>query len=216
MSESNPSRIRVSLTQFADFATKPPEQQLTVARKVAKQHLDGYEVPQDFYKGFREGVQAMHRENHEIGFLEQLCSAQTQPGRAKHYSLLFEGYRRFLGNTEVEGMVAPEGVWQLGQLTIRVRPEIAIRMNGDTLLLKLWLSNDPSLNRRRSQILNQLIRESIPACEENLVPAVLDVRRSKLFTSDEHSKDHAAILQAQATSFISLYSYARKQLLTRV
>ena len=197
--------ISISLTQFSSFATKPGPQQLTVVRTIRKQHEEGYEVPQDIYKQFRDGLKRMHRDGKPKSFLDEVVSRQTESSRMKHYPILATGYKKFLGRKTVDWMESPQGVWQFDELRVNIRPEISLLLNEEPLAIKLWLNDDNSLNKRRAEIITHMMEQAIPTCEEELGACVLDVRRGKLFRSGKSDKEQSALLRSQARAFISLY-----------
>lgn len=204
--------VSVSFTQFCDFATKPPEQQLTVVRRVVKGHLDGYQPKMDQHKALREAIQLMLKEDLGFDYLTQVSSMQTEPSRAKHYPILVEGLRKWIGRKTFEGAVPQQGSWNSGGLEVRVRPEILAVLDGEPLLIKLWLAADPSLTSRRAKLINQLMYEAIPACGDELTPCVLDVRKNKDFRADGGCEEMGIILRSQATSFVQMYAAMRERL----
>ena len=199
------SGVRISLTQFLNFATKPPEQQLTVVREIKKQHLEGYQVPPDCYKQFREAVVHMHKNGLGKGYLDQVASSQTEATRVKHYPELADGYKKFMGRKTLVWFEPQKGVWSCQELLVNVRPEIALVVNGQPRLIKLWLNDDQSLNKRRSELITHMMRLAIPSLQDDCQPAVLDVRSARLFEIGKSDADLSVLLSAQAMSFVHMY-----------
>jgi len=197
--------VRISLTQFLNFATKPPEQQLTVVRTIRKQHDEGYEVPPDCYKQFREAVIRMHRTGKSKDYLDQVANRQTEPTRAKHYPDLAAGYKKFMGRKTLGWFEPPTGLWTCEDLRINIRPEIALVVDGTPTAIKLWLNNDDSLNKRRAEIITHMMSTALPSTQDDLTTAVLDVRKGKLHREGKSDKEQTALLRSQALGFVSLY-----------
>jgi hypothetical protein len=198
------SRVRLSLTQFLSFATKPPEQQLTAVREIRKQHEEGYEVPPDLYKQFREAVVRMHKERKPKTYLDGIAAAQTEPARAKHYPELATGYKKFLGKKTVQWFDPPSGVWEFDGLTINVRPEVGLVIDEVPTVLKLWLKGDQSLNKRRAEIISHLMSQALALGGQTII-SVLDVRKGKAFPVGKSDHEQSVLLRAQARNFLSMY-----------
>lgn len=169
-------KVKISLTQFLNFATKPPEQQLTVVRTIRKQHEEDYRVPLDLYKQFRDAVIQMHRNGKSKNVLDQLVRQQTEPTRAKHYPDLVAGYKKFMGRKSLDWFEQPHGIWECEELRIKIRPEVALVVDGIPTAIKLWLNNDDSLNKRRAEMITHMMATAIPSSSDGLTTAVLDVR----------------------------------------
>lgn len=199
------SQVKVSLTQFLNFATKPPEQQLTVVREIRKQHDEGYDVPPDIYKQFREAVVRMHKHRKPKDYLDDLVSRQTEASRLKHYPPLAAGYKKFLGRKTTDWFDPPEGIWLCDDLRINVRPEVGLVIDGVPTAIKLWLRDDDSLNKRRAELINHLMKQALPHTTDELIVGVLDVRRAKPFYAGKSDHEQTALLRAQAKGFVSLY-----------
>lgn len=197
--------VSISLTQFLNFATKPPEQQLTVVREIRKQHDEGYEVPPDLYKQFREAVVRMHKNGRPKDDLDRVATIQTEPSRVKHYPPLVAGYKKFLGRKTTEWFDPPEGIWACEDLFIKIRPEVGLVIDGIPTAIKLWLKDDDSLNKRRAELIVHLMQQALPHTTDDLVVSVLDVRKAKPFSAGKSDHEQTALLRAQARSFVSLY-----------
>ncbi|WP_417383685.1 hypothetical protein [Gimesia sp.] len=199
------THVKISLTQFLNFSTKPPEQQLTVVRAIRKQHEVGYRVPPDCYKQFREAVIRMHQTGKSKDYLDQLAGQQTEPTRAKHYPGLVAGYKKFMGRKTLDWFERPTGVWVCEDLKINIRPELALVIDGTPTAIKMWLNNDDSLNKRRAEMITHMMTTAIPSANDELTTAVLDVRKGKLYRQGKSDKEQTALLRSQAKCFLSLY-----------
>lgn len=199
------AKIQISLTQFFNFATKPPEQQLTVVREIRRQHDEGYDVPPDLYKQFREGVVRMHKLRKPKDYLDETVARQTEPSRVKHYPTLVAGYKKFLGRKATEWFDPPEGVWSCEELRINIRPEIGLVIDNIPTALKMWLKDDDSLNKRRAELITHLMRQALPHSTDEMVVAVLEVRKGKSFHSGKSDHEQTVLLRAQARNFVSMY-----------
>lgn len=196
--------ISVSFTQFIRYATKPPEQQLTVVRQIRQQHESGYDVPPDCYKQFREAVVKLLKEKRPKEYLDHVANSQEEASRAKHYPILAAGFKSFLGRKQYTWIEPPTGYWKPDGLKIRVRPEIGLRFGGSDYFIKLWLNDENDVNKRRASLLTHLMGLALGGNDAGRL-AILDVRRGKLFEHEGNDPQQFALLRSQAASFVSLY-----------
>lgn len=197
--------VKVSLTKFVDFATKPGEQQLTVVREVRRQHATPYEPPPDIYKQFRDAVKRMHRAGREKSYLDDVAGRQTEPSRVKHYPFLVGGYKKFLGRKQVEWFDPPSAVWLREDLRVNVRPELGLVTDGHRTLVKLWLKDGDGLNKKRAELIVHLMGEAYDQLTDETRMCVLDVRKGRPYYAGKDSSHHGVLLTAQARSFVSMY-----------
>ncbi|MBY0588715.1 hypothetical protein K2X85_16200 [bacterium] len=200
-------QVGISLTQFVNFATKPPEQQLTEARRIKQQHMEGYDVPPDMYKQFRDAVVRMHKQRRDKSYLDEVVARQTESSRVKHYPTLASGYKKFLGRKDVEWFDPPSGVWIFEDLRIKITPELGLVINGRPTVIKLYLNDSQTLIKRRAEIIIHLMKLGIPTlAEDDEVDAcVLDVRKGQLFMAGKSDREQSILLRAQARNFVSMY-----------
>lgn len=205
MAKSTTDSIGISLSQFVDFATKTPEQQLTVVRTIRRQHEQGYDVPGDLYKQFKDCVIRMHERRQDKSVLDAMLADQSEPARVQHYPSLVTGYKRFLGRKALTWFSPLRGGWSYSELFVRTSPELGLEWNGQRRLIKLYLKQDEDLNKRRAEIVNHLMRLAMLEGDDLIIPAVLDVRKAKLHEAGKSDHEQTILLQAQARAFVELY-----------
>lgn len=197
--------VKVSLTKFVDFATKPGEQQLTVVRQVRQQHATPYEPKPDIYKQFREAVRRLHRTSAQKSYLDGVAKRQTEPSRVKHYPPLVAGYQKFLGRKQVQWFDPPATVWACEDLQVNVKPELGLVIDGERTLVKLWLKDGDGLNKKRAELIVHLMGEAYDQLTDETRMCVLDVRKGRPYYAGTQPVNNAVLLTAQARSFVSMY-----------
>lgn len=68
-----------------------------------------------------------------------------------HYAGACRGYKKWLGRKALSWMEPPQGTWTHGELTVKVRPELMLGINGCPHLIKLYFTapRSPRLGRQR-------------------------------------------------------------------
>lgn len=203
--------ITISMTQFVAFLMKDGRAQMTAVRAIKKQHIDGYAVPPDLYKQFRDGLIAHHRGGLPKQQLELIASSQSDPNRRREYANLVAGYGKFLGRKQPKWFTPPRGRWEFGGLAVNVRPELGLKLDledaSELLVVKLHLNKpgpggESTLDKRRAETMTHLMRLAIPSAP-SLLPAILDVRRGRLFRN--HDEGLTPLLRGHACAFVEMY-----------
>lgn len=204
MTETTQS-VRISLTQFTNFALKAGPEQLTAVRTIKKQHSQPYSPAPDPYKRFRAGVIRTHQNNLPKQALDALIDAQTDPNKQEDYPELVAGYKSFWGRKKMDWFQPPAGIWSVDDLEISVKPELGLIIDGDAHLIKMYPNKPRELDKRKAAVVMHVMRLAIPAIDEMMKTCILDVRKGKLFSCSKLDADAEALLHGQAKLFIEVY-----------
>lgn len=200
--------IDVSLTSFADFLMKGGRSQITAVRQFRQQYEQGYQQGFDYYKRFRDGVRAFHREGLLIDSLHDLAKTIEPKSKKTNYELLARGYSKFwarsfqeLGATSID---APKSSWTYGDLNVRINPEVALQSGSETYFIKLYNKKD-ALKKLSLDVVLHLMQHSLSDVCERPVICMLDVRRGRLFEATNYDSQLQHLLEAQSLAFCHLW-----------
>jgi hypothetical protein len=155
--------MNISLTSFVDFATKSGMAQITKTREILKQEQEGYAPYSDFYKKVREGIISYHQSGGgDKKQLDGLCRNLSDERKRLHFEAIVKGYKRFLGRKEIEWFDPPSSPWTVGNLTVRVNPELGLVLKGRPTVVKLYLSSG-EFGGHNTQLLNSPAIPSNPS-----------------------------------------------------
>lgn len=196
--------IEITLTQFVDFVLKSGTQKLTVVRAVKRQHAEDYDPKKDFYKAFRDGVVALHRERRSVSSLDRLTNALADKKKQTAYPALIAGYRKFVGRKSLEWITPLKKSWVLDDLSVSLNPELGLKINGKAHLVKLYLKDGEPKKRQVEAMLHLLQSELRPSTGSRQV-GILDVRRGKLLLPSEFDPAYLTLMEGEARSFSSIY-----------
>jgi len=192
---------KVSLTTFVDFATASGSARLTKVVQAKKSYASAYSPQRDYYKPLREAIEEVFESGWNAADLKKRLAAVSDPKKATNYELCRKGLTRWAGRKSFVSHEKPSASWRSGGLTVRVNPELDLDINGTRHLIKLYFKGDP-LSKSRADVILHLIGSSKKGKN---VPAVLDVRRAKLYVPTVSRPGMAALLQAEAAAFTALW-----------
>lgn len=203
--------MQISATTYNDFLLAAGTARLTVVRKAYGRYTKPYRQREDFYRPVREAIKGLHRSGRDRSQLRALV-ADVDERRREHFDACVDGYAKWIGRKRIMWFRTPERViWQAGELAVSIFPELGLSVNGTRYYIKLHATSAP-ISQRKANILLQLVAKAVP--DDAIKPAVLDVRRSRLFTSTAVSADLDIVLRSEALSFVAMWreieSAARK------
>jgi hypothetical protein len=191
----------VSMTTFVDFVTASGTARLTRVRQAKAQYGCEYDPRADYYKPLRERLVQTLKDGWSAKALRQQLASVSDGKKQANYETCRRGFTAWAGRKQLSLGDARRGVWKSGGLAVAVNPELALEINGAPHIVKLYFKADP-LSQQRANIVLELLREAVAA---DVTPAVLDVRRGKLFTPTVTVPGIDAFLASEAAAFSTLW-----------
>lgn len=198
--------MNVSMSEFVDFHV------LTGSARVAKvralKNRGEYDPAMDFWRPLRKGIAAFHlrHQGDQRSLPDFLTSISDR--KVVRYRAAMAGHAKFLRAREVRGFRAPPSAsWQVGDLNVRVNPEVGLRIDGQQYVIKLYFKAEP-LSRGRAQALIALMEEELGSrVAPGISFGVLDVPNASLSLTDRRSSldDTKIALRAEAVAFVDIW-----------
>jgi hypothetical protein len=196
--------IRVSLTDFVDFAMKSGVPKITKIAHV-KQRPD-YSPAADFYKRLREAIVDAHRNSGGKSLIRTVANGQSDRKKKKHYPPVAKAYTSWWGRKNLVWFVPPRKVWKTGSVELRVNPELGLEVNGKPHVIKLYFKPD-KLAKNRAEMIAYLMEQQLRRNTGNGVAfSVLDVRRKNLMTLTTPPKRLGALLQGELAALEAMWA----------
>ncbi|MFM2385541.1 MAG: hypothetical protein RL660_298 [Bacteroidota bacterium] len=193
------SKIEISLTDFVDFVCKSGNAKLTKVREIKRR--DAYSPATDFYKALREGIINIHANNEDRKELKTILNSVSDPKKIKNYTVALEGYKKYWGKKKFVWFTPPRKHWIVGNLDIRINPELGLQFNDNFYVIKLYLKSDNLSKDKISQILTLMEKQLRKSVEKEIKFAVLDVKNSKIFIKEDSDISLVPLLDGEAKCF---------------
>lgn len=190
----------ISLTYFVDFMLTSGSRRIASAHLIKQGPDERYS---DFYKPVREAIVDMHRKGLDTRVLADLLESLQDPREKRIFPKVVIGYNKFLRrHRKVTWFEPPRGDHHLGELSVRVNPELGLLLDGQPHAIKLYFRGE-ALSSQRAVLINEIQSRALADTWPGMVFAVLDVRRSKLFPR-EPRPGVSRLIHAEAASLASL------------
>lgn len=199
--------IKLSFTQFLNFAIKNGAPKLTAVKKIKEG--PAYHPAIDYWKEFRDKVRYIHSNNKDINELDSLLT-EINTKKIPNYRTAINNYKNFVKGLNVKWFDPPKASYSYGGVMINVNHELGLYINGQPYLIKMILSKD-GMKFAKKNNLNTTLALSYLATEyteipENTKSKVLIVSKKKPYDSEYPSKDSIALLNSEIGFFESLYN----------
>ena len=199
--------IELSLTDFVDYVSKAGSSKLTKVRQLKERDIV-YNPAHDFYKALREGITDIHRTNGTKADLNRIIENLKDKKKLENYNLTLEGYKKFWGRKNINYFDPPFKHWIIGDLDVRINPELGLEFNGEFYIIKLYFKSDKLSKDKTAQILTLMEAElrNVDGVEEEVKMAILDVKNSKLYIKDDKNLSLIILLAGEAKGFQEMWN----------
>lgn len=137
--------------------------------------------------------------------LGEILQNVTDEKKKENYADALAGYKKFWGRKDIKWLKPPAKHWSLGEIDIRVNPELGLEYDGNFYIIKMYLKADKLSKDRVTQILSLLEDQLRSKVESEVIFCVLDVRNSKLYCNDSKNKSLMTLLKGEAISFETIW-----------
>ena len=190
----------ISLSSFAAFVGTPERGKRLFVAKLQEE----YSPARDYYGQIREAIKAGRRINNDRLAMDGVL-ASCPPGRKHNYGELAGGWLHFVASCSNDTLIdIPAGRWRTSGIRVRVTPDLAVRRaDGSYEAIKLYFRNDKPSEREVATTL-WLLRRTLPRILREARPALLDVRRAKLYDRMPLIDGFEQLLEAEAVRLAAL------------
>ena len=199
-------KAEISLSDFISFVNKTGNTKQTKVKQL--KNRDEYEPYSDFYKPLREKIQRIHKKGKDRKELDSILASLTDPKKIKSYPPLIEGYKKWWGKKKILFFPPPSKKWKVGEIEIRINPELGLEYNSQFYIVKLFFKDEKINKQQIDQILTLMeyqLRSKVS--EPEIKFALLDVRKSKLYIKKDNDLSELPLLLGEAQSFETIWKH---------
>lgn len=192
----------ITLTTFVDFVGATGTARIPKVRDAKRFYEQGYAPERDFYKPLRESIETCFARGWSAAELKKALADVSDPKKIDNYEDCRQGLTKWVGRKKITRRAPTRGAWKSGTVEVGINPELHLVVNGVPHLIKLYLKADP-LSKQKANVVLYLLGKLAPS---GTTVAVLDVRRSKLFTPTVAISGMEALLKAEAAALATMWS----------
>lgn len=198
--------INISLTEFMNFVNKSGTAKATVVANSKNKRDDEYEHYKDYWLKLRDRLKSVHKKHEGQEDLRALLK-EIHKDKKANYLKAIDGYIKFWKKRKIEWFNPPKKTWSIGDLRIEVNPELGLVIKDKLHVIKLFTSANTDINKAHADLILNLmekeLREKVGGDE--VIFAVLDVKRGKLFENKAKDTTLYPLLHGEARSFETIW-----------
>lgn len=197
--------VRISLTDFVDFAISSGTPKLTKVKTV--KNRGAYQPAFDFWKPLREGIVGWHKGGAtDKKQLNKILTKVSDAKKLARYAENIKGYKKFIGLKKIAWFSPPKAEWGPQGIKIRVNPELGFKFSGRRYFVKLYFKKE-SLSKRRVEIILLLMSSALgKKAGKGVEFGLLDVPRGKLFSTSSPNSSLLPLLDGEAVAFLTIWN----------
>lgn len=166
-------------------------------------YQQGYDPRRDYWRKLRDAIVDMHENARDKSVLDQVLQGLDSK-KDIHYRTCVASYKRWVGRKSLVWIGTHAHVWQSGNISVRVNPELGLAINGVEHLVKLYFKSE-ALSRHRVDVLLLLLSSAATGRYSQAKPAVLDVHNGSLISSGSQAGHLSALLAGEAAAFEAMW-----------
>lgn len=206
MNAKSTKKAEISLSDFISFVNKTGNAKMTKVKQL--KNRDDYEPFSDFYKPLREKIQQIHKTGKERKELDTILPSLSDPKKINSYPPLIDGYKKWWGKKKISFFVPPSKKWKVGEIEIRINPELGLEYNSQFHVVKLFFKDEKINKQQIDQILTLMEYELRSKVNEPEIKfALLDVRKSRLYIKKDNNLAELPLLLGEAQSFETIWKH---------
>lgn len=197
--------INVSLTEFMNFVNKSGSLKVTVVQKAKNNRDEEYAHYKDYWLKLREKIKSVHKLRGTHSDLRTLLD-DISPDKILNYQAAIEGYCSFWKKRNIEWVEPPRKTWSIGDVKIEINPELGLVIKDKIYVIKLFTTANDNMDKRHADLILTLMEKELRVkVEKEIVFAVLDVKRGKLFENKNFDRSLTGLLVGEAKSFETIW-----------
>jgi hypothetical protein len=197
--------ISVTALSFTEYVMSGQRGRITILGEQRAMYLAEDLRMCGFYNPMRNAMRrAVSSPEPEVE-LRGAVLAANRNGQLKAFEELADGFLPWLRKARVSGVPVSSARWTAGDLTLKVRPHLGLRMADGSLGAALVYLKEAPLSREAAtvglRILQQSMEETLPGGE----PMVLDARRGRVFRLGKRTnlRKLDALIAAESAGYVT-------------
>lgn len=172
-------RVSITAMSFLDYALGGRRGRVQVVNAQRSIYQAEELRGRAFYQPVRQALREAAVAEEPGKAFEKAVRGATRQGQARAFTEVAEGFLPWLARQRATGVPAASSTWSLGELDLKVRPDLGLRGRDGTTTAVLAYFKEPPLTREVAMIGLRIMRQSL---DPDVRAVVLDTRRGKQFT----------------------------------
>jgi hypothetical protein len=197
--------ISVTALSFTEYVMSGQRGRINILSEQRAMYLAEDQWMCGFYNPVRDAMRRAVSSPDPEGEMRAAVLSANRNGQLRAFEELAAGFLPWLRKARVTGVPVSSARWTKGDLTLKVRPHLGLRMADGSLAAALVYVKEAPLTREAAtvglRILQQTMEETLPGGQ----PIVLDARRGQAFRLGKRTNlaKLDALIAAESTGYVT-------------
>ncbi|NUT93721.1 MAG: hypothetical protein HOY78_17040 [Saccharothrix sp.] len=157
-----------------------------------------------FYNPMRDAMRRAANSIDPDAELDAAVRSASRNGQPRAFEELREGFLPWLRSTRATGVPVAATRWEAGDLTLRVRPHLGLRMPDDSTAAVLVYVKETPMTQEAANVGLRILQRTIDRTLPGATPLVLDARRGRAFRMSRRTNlaKLDALIAAEAAGYV--------------
>ena len=202
----------IPISSFLRFYEATPAHKVRLVQDSREQRYNrqGY-VYRDYYRGIRDSMKTTHWQTNELDAFKRASGhfpiKSTELSKIENYEQISKGYIGFVEKSVERVFELPSATEKFANLLLRITLDVGIEtLAGEKFALKLWYPSKGPTRLYRQGFEHLASELGSEVWDDDVRPAILDVRRGKILNPIKPPRDIDLSLRGQAAAFEAIWN----------
>ncbi|MEU5690374.1 hypothetical protein [Actinosynnema sp. NPDC020468] len=196
--------ISVTALSFTEYAMSGQRGRISIVTEQRSIYLAEAGWPCGFYNPVRNAMRRAFNSPDPAAELAGAVESAHLNGQERAFEEIREGFLPWLAATGATGVPVSATRWRSGELTLKVRPHLGLRLpDGSTAAVLVYVKERP-MTQESANVGLRILQQTMSATLPDATPLVLDARRGRAFRMAKRTNLHKldALIAAEAAGYV--------------
>ncbi|WP_309115004.1 hypothetical protein [Saccharothrix sp.] len=196
--------VSVTALSFTEYVMSGQRGRISIVSEQRSVYLGVDPWVCGFYNPMRDAMRRAANSIDPDAELDAAVRSASRNGQPRAFEELREGFLPWLRSTRATGVPVAATRWEAGDLTLRVRPHLGLRMpDGSTAAVLVYVKETP-MTQEAANVGLRILQHTIDKTLPGATPLLLDARRGRAFRMSRRTNlaKLDALIAAEAAGYV--------------
>ncbi|MEJ2856452.1 MULTISPECIES: hypothetical protein [unclassified Saccharothrix] len=196
--------VSVTALSFTEYVMSGQRGRISIVSEQRNVYLGADPWVCGFYNPMRDAMRRAANSIDPDAELDAAVRSASRNGQPRAFEELREGFLPWLRSTRATGVPVAATRWEAGDLTLRVRPHLGLRMPDDSTAAVLVYVKEPPMTQEAANVGLRILQRTIDKTLPGATPLLLDARRGRAFRMSRRTNlaKLDALIAAEAAGYV--------------
>ncbi|MEU7526793.1 hypothetical protein AB0A74_13770 [Saccharothrix sp. NPDC042600] len=196
--------VSVTALSFTEYVMSGQRGRISIVSEQRSVYLGADPWVCGFYNPMRDAMRRAANSIDPDAELDAAVRAASRNGQPRAFEELREGFLPWLRSTRATGVPVAATRWEAGDLTLRVKPHLGLRLPDDSTAAVLVYVKERPMTQEAANVGLRILQRTIDRTLPGATPLLLDARRGRAFRMSRRTNlaKLDALIAAEAAGYV--------------